>query len=174
MTLAGTPDAVADVEQLEAAFPALDGATDRSTVRPVFDFAAALSAGAPLDLAREWSVGIQVIGGEILNAPPGIVEPMAPTLLPRACSGQSRWWVDAWGTHVRLDSCATRTAISVLQGSSSAAALAAALGGFAPLVGMPFGIYAGMAGYSAWSIEQCSRNGTGVELALAGFVCWAQ
>jgi hypothetical protein len=28
--------------------------------------------------------------------------------------------------------------------------------------------------YSAWSIDACSKNGTGVELALSGFICWAQ
>lgn len=28
--------------------------------------------------------------------------------------------------------------------------------------------------YSSWSIDQCSKNGSGVELLFAGFVCWAQ
>lgn len=49
-------------------------------------------------------------------------------------------------------------------------------GGFAGagLVGGGVAIAGAIFSYSAWSIDQCSRNGTGVELLLAGFVCWAQ
>ncbi|MEY9954155.1 hypothetical protein [Leifsonia sp. EB34] len=32
----------------------------------------------------------------------------------------------------------------------------------------------GTAAGTAASVEACSRNGTGVELAFAGFICWAQ
>lgn len=99
------------------------------------------------------------------------------TITRAACRGESRVWIDIWGTHVRLNSCVTPTVVTAIQGGSNAAYIAAAIGGLSgvgAIAGGAIALAGAIGNYSAWSIDQCSRNGTGVELALAGFVCWAQ
>ncbi|QIZ97975.1 hypothetical protein [Leifsonia sp. PS1209] len=150
-------------------------AADRSIDgQRTFDFALAIDAGVPNDIATSWAEGVADTGGIVVNAGPRSF----PTHASRAaCRGESRVWIDIWGTHVRLNSCVTPTVVTALQGGANAAYIAAAIGGLSGIGAIAGGAIAlggAIGNYSAWSIEQCSRNGTGVELALAGFVCWAQ
>jgi hypothetical protein len=162
-----------ELDRLEAHAAALEAADTKVSGVRTFDFGKALASGVPTDLASGWASGIASTGGRVINAGDRVFE----TATVLGCRGEWRVWIDGWGTHVRLDSCITPKVVTALQGVGNAAFIAAAIGGMSGIGAIPGGAIAlagAMLNYSAWSIDQCSKNGTGVELAYAGFVCWAQ
>lgn len=108
-------------------------------------------------------------------AAPDSVEDASPEASPAACRGINKMWSDWLGWHAKLDSCATKQVIDALRSGAAATTVAAiiitATGG---PVGAVAAIMPALLTWSAASIEACSRNGTGVEVAFSGFVCWAQ
>ncbi len=84
-------------------------------------------------------------------------------------------WTDWLGGHAKFSSCVVPQLVSALQAGVGATALAATIAAAASLgVGAVTAIVPALMQYSVWSIQACAANGTGVELAFAGFVCWAQ
>jgi hypothetical protein len=152
----------------------LGGSEDART----FDLDMALSRGVPVDLANDFAEGISFGGGSVS----GDFTPSHPELdassmrVLAACIGETRGWIDGFGAHARLNSCDTATLINVLASGATYATVAAVI---ADLGG---GAYAAAAGaiagavfqLDANSISNCAADGTGVEIAAAGFICWAQ
>jgi len=92
-----------------------------------------------------------------------------------ACRGENKIWTDYLGGHARFSSCVTPKLVSALQAGVGATALAATIATAATLgVAAVSAIVPALLQYSAWSIDACSKNGTGVELVFASFICWAQ
>lgn len=169
-----SPDTQADLDRLAASAAVIEQATSDGG----FDYASAVANGAGDTIAREWAEGVILGGGNVLNAPEG-TSPSTATppqvSVFAACRGQNRIWTDYLGGHARFSSCAVPKVVSALQAGVGATALAATIATAASLgVAAVSAIVPALLQYSTWSIDACSKNGTGVELAFAGFVCWAQ
>ena len=154
------------MEALRSHSTALDGATRNGT----FYFNEAIAAGVPEAMAREWAQGYALGGGIVV----GVKEPVS--ISARAvCRGANQIWTDWLGGHAKFSSCAVPKVTSALQAGVGATAAAAAIAAAASLgVGAVTAIIPALMQYSVWSIQACAANGTGVELAFAGWVCWAQ
>lgn len=160
-----------------AALSSSSAAIEEATANGEFDYALAVRSGADETVAREWAQGVQLAGGAVRNAP----NPTSLTQMPvriaalAACRGQNRIWTDYLGGHARFSSCVVPKAVAALQAGVGATALAATIATAASMgVAAVSAIVPALLQYSVWSIDACSKNGTGVELAFAGFVCWAQ
>ncbi len=159
-------EVTAEMDALRVHSTALDGATRNGT----FYFDEAIEAGVPEDMAREWAHGYALGGGMVV----GVKEPV--TISARAaCRGTNQIWADWLGAHAKFSSCVVPKVTSALQSGVGATAFAAGIAAAASLgVGAVTAIVPALMQYSVWSIQACAANGTGVELAFAGFVCWAQ
>jgi hypothetical protein len=172
-TAAPDPSADHDLEALALAAPAIESSSQGG----VFDLSAAIAAGARMEVATEWAEGVALAGGRVVNVPAGVslATPTALPPTPRACRGQNKIWTDYLGGHARFSSCVVPKLIAALQAGVGATALAATIATAASMgVGAVSAIVPAVMQYSVWSIDACSKNGTGVELAFAGFICWAQ
>jgi hypothetical protein len=114
------------------------------------------------------------VSGGLTPSRPALDESSIESL--SACAGETRGWMDGFGAHARFDSCDTNTLIAAMNNGASYAALAAVLAGFSGEVYAVGGgaLVAALIQLSSSSISACAVDGTGVEIAVAGFVCWAQ
>ncbi|QIZ99578.1 hypothetical protein [Leifsonia sp. PS1209] len=174
------PEIQAQVRQLEEFAEQIADASSRSGGVLVFDYARAVASGVPDGLVRDYATGVILGSGRVEAAPADFhidARGLSSSMLERgSCRGQNSWWIDIWGNHIRMDSCITARVVIALTGGAGAAAIAAILTSLAGAVfaGGAVALGGALAGYSAWSMDQCSKNGTGIEAAMAGFVCWAQ
>lgn len=166
-------EATAELAELERHAGGLSSAdhTAADGIR-TFDYAAAVTAGVPDEMAANYARGVTGSGGVVVNAPAGVI---TRTDLRAACRGQNKVWVD-FATHIRINSCVTPKVVAALGVPGGLATVAGLVGGFAGagFAGGGVAIAGAIFSYSSWSIDQCSKNGSGVELLFAGFVCWAQ
>lgn len=143
-----------------------------------FDLDLALSRGVPTDLATDFAEGISLAGGTVSGdfIPSQLLSDASSVQALSACAGETRGWVDGFGAHARFDSCDTDTLVSALNIGASYSAIAAILAGFSGEVYAVGGggLVAALIQASGSSISACAVDGTGVEIAVAGFVCWAQ
>lgn len=165
-----SPITANDLATINAYAAPIDAATSKGT----FDYSLAITGGVPTTLATEWAQGYALGGGTITNLAAGITLPNA---LPdvKSCRGSNAIWTDWLGGHAKFSSCATRAYVTALQGGAAGTTVAAAIAAASTLtVGALMGIIPALMAYAAWSIDACSKNGTGIEMAFAGVVCWAQ
>lgn len=168
-----TPSQQAELADLQANVASIE----KSTKDGIFDYSVAVQNGVDANVAREWAQGVYAAGGVVAGAPADLAASAkaSPRSTRAVCRGQNKIWTDILGVHARLSSCVVPKVVSALQAGAGAATLAATIATAASLgVGAVTAIVPAVMHYSAWSIDACSKNGTGVELALSGFVCWAQ
>jgi hypothetical protein len=166
-----TPAQSAELSALDGYLPAIE----RASAAGVFDYPAALALGVDEHVATEWAQGVILAGGRVTGLP-DVARPSLPQQQVRAaCRGANGMWSDWLGWHARLDSCNTKRVIDALRSGAGATTVASII---VTAAGGPIGavsaIMPALLTWSAGSIEACSRNGTGVEVAFAGFICWAQ
>ncbi|QIZ98982.1 hypothetical protein [Leifsonia sp. PS1209] len=162
------PEVQSQVDELQANRSRIDAASTNVHGMVTFDFAAALRSGVPNELARDYARGVAIGGGHVVNDNgefPSQVSARA------TCRGQNAFWYDWIGYHFKLDSCITPKVVKAIAGTAGVAGVLGALSAAFPPTSLPLVAVGAVAAYSAWSIDQCSKNGTGVEMSLAGFVC---
>lgn len=165
------PDVRSQIEELEGNWSRIGAASTTEGGIVTFDLAGAIGNGVPRELARDFAQGVAIGGGHVVNDN----GEFPSRLSARAtCRGQNAFWYDWIGYHFKLDSCITPKVVNAIAGTAGVAGVLGALSAAFPPTSLPLVAVGAVAAYSAWSIDQCSRNGTGVEMSLAGFVCWAQ
>ena len=166
------PAQSAELTALDEDLPSIQAAT----VGGVFDYTRAVALGADAQVAVEWARGVVLAGGRVSGLPDSarVGLPLQPQSRA-ACRGANAMWSDWLGWHARLDSCNTLRVVDALRSGAGATTVASiiitAAGG---PIGAVSAIMPALLTWSAASVEACSRNGTGVEVAFAGFICWAQ
>jgi hypothetical protein len=153
------------------------GAIEEMSETHSFDYGAAVASGVSVETANDWAQGVAIAGGAVSNAPASLETSLPSAVASRAaCRGVNKLWSDAFGSHVKLDSCNTIKLVAALQSGAGATAVLAVLAGagFGASTGALAAIVPSIIQYSAWSVDACSKNGTGVELVLGGIICWAQ
>jgi hypothetical protein len=165
-----SPEIQTQIDELAANERLIDSASSRAAGILTFDLGAALASGVPMDLARDYAQGVAIGGGQVVNDGEFRLSISARA----ACKGQNKFWSDWIGYHFKLDSCITPKVVTAIAGGAGVAGLAGTLSAAFPPVALPLAAIGAVYAYSAWSIDQCSKNGTGIEMSLAGFLCWAQ
>lgn len=173
-----SPEIQAQADEFAQYEPLLMESLGGSDGARTFDLDTALSRGVPSGLANDFAEGISLSGGSVL----GDFTPSQPALDAgvikslSACVGETRGWIDGFGSHARFNSCDTDKLVSVLNVGAGWGAVAAVVAGFSGDVYAVGGValMAALMQLSGSSISACAADGTGVEIAAAGYICWAQ
>lgn len=166
-----SPSQNEELETLKRSLPAIQAAT----IGRVFDYGSAKASGVSELMASNWARGVILAGGQVVGAPDLAQPTSSEPNSSGGCRGVNKMWSDWLGWHAKLNSCTTKQVIDALRVGVPATTVASLIvTACAGPIGAVSAIMPALLTWSASSIEACSRNGTGVEVAFAGFVCWAQ